>query len=102
MPEFQELDRYELHNLRCTGKNRFRDKGPRNDWVWISAGQEQDWGALGGQLPARLQMRFKIGKKSTGQTHWLCMMEGLDVGNKGHPDGSHRLVEITKRNGGKS
>ncbi|KAL0630995.1 hypothetical protein Q9L58_010148 [Maublancomyces gigas] len=100
VPEFQEADRYELHNLRCNGKNRFRKRVPRNDWVWIHAGEEHEWGALRGRLPARRQVIFKIPDMATERTHRLCMIEVLEVVNGGHPDSSHGLVEITERNGG--
>ncbi|KAL0631427.1 hypothetical protein Q9L58_009707 [Maublancomyces gigas] len=56
VPEFHEADRYQLPNLRCTGKKRFWNRVPRNDWGWIHAGEEHEWGALRGPLPARLQL----------------------------------------------
>ena len=32
--DFQEPDRFQIHQARCTGTRAFRNGGSRNDWVW--------------------------------------------------------------------
>src|SRR5207302_1287861 len=37
VPDFQETGVFRIHRARCTGKNSFRNAGPRNDLIWIRA-----------------------------------------------------------------
>ena len=53
---------YILHHLRCTGPEKFREKGPRSDWVWVrrQAKSKTIFGELNGRLPGRLNALFKL------------------------------------------
>lgn len=81
VPEFQEANQSELQNLRCTRGNPLRGTMRRNDWVWIQAGEDSEWGAVHGRLPARLQALLKIQDIVVTRTHLLYIMEVLEVVN---------------------
>ena len=35
VPDFQETDKFQIHQARCTGTKAFRNGGSRNNWVWV-------------------------------------------------------------------
>jgi len=44
---FKETEIYDIHRARCTGALNFRNHGSCNFWVWVRAGTEDMYGALG-------------------------------------------------------
>jgi len=60
VPDFQEIDRFQIHRACCTGTRTFRNCGSRNDWVWVQTGREVNYGDLRGRVVARLLALFKI------------------------------------------
>jgi len=60
VPEFQETDRFQIHQACGTGTKAFRNGGSRNDWVWVQTGGEANYGDLRGRVVARLLALFKI------------------------------------------
>ena len=41
--DFQETDRFQIHLARCTGTKAFRNRGPRNDCVWVQTGGKANY-----------------------------------------------------------
>jgi len=80
VPDFQETDRFQIHRARCTGTKAFRNSGSRNDWMWVQAGGEANYGDLRGRLLARLLALFKISNILTeaAAVHRLSLVGILD------------------------
>jgi len=51
--DFQEADVFQIHSARYTGTKAFRNRDPRNDWIWVQAGGEESYGDLRGRVVAR-------------------------------------------------
>jgi hypothetical protein len=58
--KFQETNLNTVHHIRCNLKKPFQGGSPRNDLVWIVAGNEEEFGALRRRLPGQLQCLFKL------------------------------------------
>jgi len=58
--DFRETDVFQIHRASSTGTMAFPSYCPRNDWVWIHAGEEDSYGDLWGQGLAQLIALFKI------------------------------------------
>jgi len=99
VPDFQETGVFRIHRARCTGKNSFRNAGPRNDWIWIRAGGEDTRGVLRGRFVAQLLALFKIRniRSEVGSVRRLALVRVLDPMNGGsfHPGSGH--VRVCKR-----
>jgi hypothetical protein len=46
IPKFEETSLYTIHHIPYIVKNPFRGESSRNDWVWVLAGNEGEFGAL--------------------------------------------------------
>src|SRR5207302_6037650 len=68
IPAFQDPEVYDIHRARCTGTLRFRNQASRNDWVRVQVCREEMYGALKGQLPAKLVALFKMRDYTCGDT----------------------------------
>ena len=60
MPDFQETEKFQIYQARCTGTKEFRNGGSRNNWVWVQTGGEANYGDLRERVVARLLALFKI------------------------------------------
>lgn len=76
---FQQTNAYTPHILRCMMKSHFHNHGPRNNWVWIMAGERDQYGALRGRLPAILQCLFKLRNLYSGTTLRLALVQMLQA-----------------------
>jgi len=65
---FPEVDFYKIHHARFTHDLHFRNKGSRNDLVWVQACTEEMYHALRGRLPANLVALLKIRDYSSDDT----------------------------------
>ena len=96
VPDFQETDRFQIYQSRCTGTTAFRNGGSRNDWVWVHTGQEANYGDLRGRGLARLLALFKIRNilSKAAAVHRLALVRILDTINGGRfhiPSGHIRV-----------
>jgi len=94
--DFQETDRLQIHQARCTGTKAIRNGGHRNDWVWVQTGGEANYGDLQGRVVAQLLDPFKIRNipRQAGAVHWLawvCMLDPVNIG-RFHIASRHILV----------
>jgi len=78
--DFQEADVFQIHCARCTGTKAFRNRDPRNDWIWVQAGSEEGYGDLRGRVVAQLLALFKIRNvlSGAGDVHRLALVPILD------------------------
>jgi len=83
--DFQETDRFQIHQARCTGTKAFRNRGPRNHGVWVQTGEEANYGDFQGQVVARLLVLCKIRNilSEAGAVHRLALVCLLDPVNSG-------------------
>ena len=94
---FQETDVYDIHRARTTGERSFRNSGSRNDWVWVALGTTNEYGALRGKLPGKLQGLFKVRDTGTdGKVYRLAILQLLQKG-AGRITDTHGLVNVFAR-----
>lgn len=96
---FQETDVYDVHHARTTGKRSFRNGASRNDWVWVAVGTTDEYGALRGKLPGKLQGLFKIRKRvADAKVYRLAVVQLLQAQpNAGRITDVHGLVKVSAR-----
>ena len=58
IPAFNDPHEYDINHIRCV--DPFHYQGCRHDWVWIKAGEENQFGALQGRLPGHVESLCKI------------------------------------------
>ena len=93
-----KTDVYDIHRARCTGAPDFRNQGSRNDWVWVQAGDEEMYGALGGRVPAKLLVLFKIRNLTCdGMVRHLASVQMLSPVNSRRASDVHGLVTVQQR-----
>ena len=98
MPSFTNPDENTVHHARCV--HNFRNKGSRNDWVWVNVADETEFGALRGRLPGRLKGLVKIRDTKSGYSHRLALVQLLSPGpGKGSVDPNHGLVKVYRKLG---
>jgi len=85
VPDFQESDRFQIHQACCTGTNAFRNAGSRNDWEWVQTGREANYGDLQGRVLARWLALFTIRNilSEAAGVHHLILVRILDPMNGG-------------------
>ena len=98
VPAFDDPQERIVHHIRCV--DSFRHQGRRHDWVWIKAGDENQFGALRGRLPGQVECLFKIRDLNTGYSHRLALARMLRPGpDGGSADPHHGLVKVYRRRG---
>jgi hypothetical protein len=75
----------------------FRNGGSRNDWVWVSVGMEDQYGALRGHLPGRLMGLFKLRNIPKRTVHRLAIIQLLQTHDGGKIREVHGLVKVSNR-----
>jgi len=85
VPDFQETDRFQSHQARCTGTKAFCNGGSRNDWMLVQTGGEANYGDLGGRVVARLLALLMIRNilSAAAAVHCLALVRILDLMNGG-------------------
>jgi len=96
VPDFQETDRFQIYQSRCTGTTAFRNGGSRNDWVCVQTAGDANYGDLRGRVVARLLALFKIRNilSEAAAVHRLALVRILDLMNGGRfhiPSGHIRV-----------
>ena len=77
---FQETDVYEIHHAWTTGERLFRNGASRIDWVCVTVGTMNEYGALLEKLPGILGGLFKVGDLvNQGRVHRLAIVQLLQV-----------------------
>ena len=96
---FQETDVFDIHHARTTGERSFRNGASRNDWVWVAVGTTNEYGALRGNLPGKLQGLFKVRDTVTdGKVYRLAIVQLLQAQqNGGRITDAHGLVKVLTR-----
>jgi len=97
VPSLHDPSESDTHNLRCTGTTRFRNQDARNDWVWVQVGDEEEYGALRGRLPASLVVLFKVRNPLTQCSHRLALVRMLRPVDGGRIGDTHGLVKASRR-----
>ena len=98
VPAFNDPHEYDIHHIRCV--DSFRHQGRRHDWVWIKAGEENQFGALRGRLPGQVESLFKIRDPNSGYSHRLAIARMLRPGpDGGSVDPYHGLVKVHRARG---
>jgi len=96
VPDFQETDRFQIHQARYTGTKAFRNGGSRNDWVWVQTGVKANYGDLRECVVAQLLAPFKIRNilSEAAAVHRLALVRILNPSNGGRfhiPRGNIRV-----------
>jgi len=101
--DFQETDRFQIHQARCTGTKAFRNGGPRNDWLWLQTDGEANYGDLRGWVVARLLAPFKIRNilSEAGAVHRWALVCMLDPVNNGRFHIASGHIRVGKRVNGR-
>jgi len=95
--KFQETDLYTIHHLRCTLKWPFRGGVDRNDWVWVAAGNEKEFGALRGRLPGQLRCLFQLHDPTKKCIHRLALVKMLKVDSTRLLESDSSLIRVGLR-----
>ena len=96
--DFQETDRFQIHQARCTGTKVFPNGGPRNNWVRVQTGGEANYGDLREWVVAQLLALFKIrnvlGEAATVQRlAFIRILDSINNGKFQHASGHIRVGE---------
>jgi hypothetical protein len=86
--------------IRCTINKRWKNADKRRDWVFWKPQGSSLYGALHGELPARLRALFTI--EVFSRVHQLAFVEATMPINGGRPDEDSGLVRVERskrRNG---
>ena len=103
VPDFQDIDVFQIQCARCTGTRAFHNGGSTNDWVWVQAGGEVSYGDLRGRVVARLLALFKIRNilSEAGEVHRLALVRILNPVGAGRFHRRSGHIRVSKRSNGR-
>jgi len=93
-----------IHRVRWSGKQKFRKRKPRADWVWVRRRErlreELQVGQLDRKTVGRLEGLFSV-RDDMGKKHEVALVEILRLRGPAKPGGEEGMVRRERREEGK-